>query len=71
MSSDNSSSDSPPTLRWKQGEIDGTIPLTKASGVRAALRDAGAIVSDDVIINSASWWSVRSRSAPRWRCTLR
>ena len=51
MSADNSSSESPPTLRWKQGEIDGTIPLTKASGVRAALRDAGAIVSDDVIIN--------------------
>ena len=37
MSADNSSSESPPTLRWKQGEIDGTIPLTKASGVRAAL----------------------------------
>ena len=34
MSADNSSSESPPTLRWKQGEIDGTIPLTKASGVR-------------------------------------
>ena len=67
MSADNSSSESPPTLRWKQGEIDGTIPLTKASGVRAALRDAGAIVSDDVIINVKQDVKI----TPRRRCTLR
>ena len=45
---------SPPTLAWHQGSTSGAIPLTKASGVRAALKSAGAIVSEDITVTCSS-----------------